>query len=309
VSRLKLLITGGGGSGAEAINRLWEDRYELHFADADLTALSPTLPRAQSHAIPFAGADWSAAIVEICRKASINVLIPCVDEELPHMPEVVRQLPDLDPLLPSPDFVRLMKDKLTSMEAMAAAGIDAPRTRPIRDAADIGFPCLVKPRDGRGSRGVQIVQNAAQLDAYLTLTDRPRDALVAQELLSGQEWTVYVSADRAGNLRAVIPMRVDLKKGITIRAQTVANEAVLRYCQALHARFPTPGPYNVQLMEQADGRIAAFEINPRVSTTLCLAIAAGADPVADFNAQQPIGELASFRAGVRLRRNWLNHIE
>ncbi len=35
-------------------------------------------------------------------------------------------------------------------------------------------------------------------------------------------------------------------------------------------------------METREGRLAAFEINPRVSTTLVLAVAAGADPVADF---------------------------
>jgi carbamoyl-phosphate synthase large subunit len=309
VSRLKLLITGGGGSGAEAINRLWAERYELHFADADLTALSPSLPAARSHAIPMAGPSWPHAIADICRSAAVDVLVPCVDEELPYVPEVVRSCPNLIPLLPSADFVRLMKDKLGSMEAMAKAGIDAPHTVGILSAEKIGFPCLVKPRDGRGSRGVQIVKNKAQLDAYLTLTDRAAEDLVAQELLLGQEWTVYVSADRDANLRAVIPMRVDLKKGITIRAQTQTNEAIATYCQALHARFPTPGPYNVQLIEQADGRIAAFEINPRVSTTLCLAIAAGADPVADFSDRHPAAALSPFRTGVRLRRNWLNNIE
>lgn len=309
MARLKLLVTGGGGSGAEAINRLWAERYELHFADADLTALSPTLPQDRCHAIPIAGPTWSAAIDTICRENAIDVLIPCVDEELPHVPAVLQGLPNLIPLLPSPDFVRLMKDKLGSMEALRDRGVDAPRTLGIRSAPEIGFPCLVKPRDGRGSRGVQIIKNAAQLDAYLTLTDRTADDLVAQELLSGQEWTVYVSADRSGTLRSVIPMRVDMKKGITIRAQTHAHEGIIRYCEALHARFRTPGPYNVQLMEQRDGRIAAFEINPRVSTTLCLAIAAGGDPVADFNSETATSTLSPFRAGVRLRRNWLNNIE
>ena len=40
MSKKKILITGGGGSGAEAINSLVNSKYKLYFADADIKSIS-----------------------------------------------------------------------------------------------------------------------------------------------------------------------------------------------------------------------------------------------------------------------------
>ena len=50
----RLLFTGGGGAGIEAQWRLLQDKYELHFADADAAAIDPRIPAARRHAIPLA---------------------------------------------------------------------------------------------------------------------------------------------------------------------------------------------------------------------------------------------------------------
>lgn len=303
---MNILVTGGGGAGSEALDRLWRS-HVVHFADADRDALPPTIAADRRHQIPMAGPAWAPAIADLCCRLSIDVLVPTVDEELPHVGAVTAIARALVPLLPPPEFVRLMKDKLESMRALAAAGIDVPRTEAFDAAAHLGLPCLVKPRDGRGSRGVQIIETVEQLAAYRTLSRRPADQIVAQELLRGEEWTVYVSADRRGGLRGIVPMRIGIKRGITVRAETVADEGVIAYCRSIQERFCVAGPFNVQLMKTTAGRIAAFEINPRVSTTLCLAVAAGADPLTDFLAADAPGALRPFTAGVRVQRNWFNH--
>lgn len=305
---LKVLFTGGGGAGVEALARLLDTRYEMHFADADVSAIAPAVRAERRHAIPMAGAQWASAVADLCRLRSIDVLVPCVDEELPLIGELAGQCPSLRCLVPDAGFVTLMKDKLTSMQALRAAQLDAPRTELVARAAEIGFPCLVKPRDGRGSRGVQILNGPAEVEAYQVLTRRPPDMLVAQELLRGREWTVYVSTDGAGRLRCIVPVRVDAKRGITIRAETVRHAAIIDYCRQIHERFPTKGAFNVQLMETPEGRLAAFEINPRVSTTLALAIAAGADPIADMLSVKPVAALCGFTEGLKLSRYWLNDI-
>lgn len=308
MKRLKLLITGGGGSGTEGLERLWRDRYDVHFADASREAIPRSVGAGRAHAIPMAGPQWSTAIVRLCRQLGIDVLVPTVDEELALVPEVTTGLPGLHALLPAPRFVALMKDKLESMRALEQAGIDAAVTRTIGDSGEIGFPCIIKPRDGRGSRGFHVLRSPQHLDAYVTLSDWSAAQLVVQEQLIGQEWTVYVSADRTGRIRGVVPMRVDLKRGVTIRAATVLHQRIMRYCESINDAFSAGGPFNVQLME-TDRRIAAFEINPRVSTTLCLAVAAGADPIADFLEEPAAPGLRPFVDGVRLRRNWLNDFE
>jgi carbamoyl-phosphate synthase large subunit len=306
---LKVLCTGGGGAGSEALARLWEGCYEVHFCDADVDAIPASVSDSHRHLIPMAGPDWVSAVTDLCRRIGIDMLIPGVDEELSLAPQVTDALPSLKALSPDSNYVALMKDKLLSMNALVQRGLDAPRTVTIDRVAEIGFPCLVKPRAGRGSRGVQVLSGLEDVGAYRQLSRQPDSALVAQQLLSGQEWTVYLAADIERRLRSVVPMRVDVKRGITLRAETVANPAVIDYCQAVHEKFPTAGPYNIQLIVEPGGRIAAFEINPRVSTTLCLAVAAGADPVASMLAGTPPDGLLPFQTGLRLRRNWHNHID
>jgi carbamoyl-phosphate synthase large subunit len=65
-----------------------------------------------------------------------------------------------------------------------------------------------------------------------------------------------------------------------------------------------PGCYNIQLIKLAGGECKPFEINPRISTTTCLAYAAGVDFV-DLYLQSGEG-LGEFQHGVGLKRSWLN---
>jgi carbamoyl-phosphate synthase large subunit len=304
---MRLLFTGGGGAGNEALLRLLADRYTVHFADADMSRIDPGLPADRRHAIPLANdIAFAARLSDLCRRLSIGVLIPGVDEELPYMDEVAARTPGLRILVPEPAFVAIMRDKLVSMQELARGGIAVPRTSTAAEPAP-GFPCLAKPRRGRGSRGVQVLESEHDLEAYRQLSRLAPDAIILQELLVGQEYTVMMAADSNGILCAVVPVRVALKKGITLSAETQKSADVETACRAMHAAVPTRGCYNVQLIRTAEGRVLPFEINPRVSTTLCLGIAAGVDPIAVFLGEARHGDV-SFRAGVRLQRHWRNHI-
>jgi carbamoyl-phosphate synthase large subunit len=60
-------------------------------------------------------------------------------------------------------------------------------------------------------------------------------------------------------------------------------------------------------MKLLNGAIMPFEINPRISTTFCLGVAAGIDPV-DIYLGDCVNEttLAPFQEGMELRRYWQN---
>jgi carbamoyl-phosphate synthase large subunit len=70
--------------------------------------------------------------------------------------------------------------------------------------------------------------------------------------------------------------------------------------------MPTSGCYNIQLILTKEGKALPFEINPRISTTFCLIVAAGIDPIAIFLEQDPNKEISKFTEGVKLRRHWRN---
>ncbi len=306
----KILFTGGGGAGNEALFRLLKDRYEMHFADADLQAIDPAIPASQRHAVPFANDPvFADQLCGLIKRYKIDLLVPGVDEELLTVAKLAAD-GKVAALLPPERFVRRHLDKFYSMRFLNERKLAAPRTVLAAQAEMIGFPCIVKPRRGRGSRGVVQISSRKQLDAYLAYTGG-MDDWIAQEQGQGEEFTVMMAAAADGTLRAVVPVAVEVKRGITLRAQTCRNREVEEACRKVHEADPVAGCYNIQLIRQADERILIFEINPRVSTTLCLGVAAGVDPVAVFLEQSPDGNAAllPFKEKLHLQRNWVNHIQ
>ena len=305
---IKLLFTGGGGAGNEAIYRLLADRYECHFADADPSAIDDAIPFDKRHTIPFAhDVEFEKIVASLCCRLGVDLLVPGVDEELPNMASISRAVPAMKILAPDSAFIAQMSDKLLMIQALESAGLTSPKTFQANDRPLVSFPAIAKPRNGRGSRGVRVLTSEAELDAYLLLEGFNAEEIILQEVGYGTEYTVQMIADFHGVLRAVVPVEVEIKRGITLRAKTVKNSVVESACQAIHAAYPTVGCYNIQLMLTDDGRVLPFEINPRVSTTFCLCVAAGVDPIAIFlGLTQNIDEMVDFRVGAKLCRYWRN---
>ena len=85
-----------------------------------------------------------------------------------------------------------------------------------------------------------------------------REDAVAQEMLY-EEYTVSVIADTFKRLHSVIPIKVGIKRGITIRAEVDFNEKVINACAKIHESLPTSSTYNIQLMLLDDGSVMPFE--------------------------------------------------
>jgi len=270
---VRLLITGGGGAGTQLLWHELHDRYDVHFADADADAFPPDIPVDRCWTIPLAGDPGFATEVKaLMDELGTDLLIPGVDEELPVC-ERLRMFDGVEVLMPEYRYLTVMLDKMGSMKWLRDAGIPVPQTN------------IVKPQHGRGSRGVQVIQ----------------------EHLDGPEYTVTMCADRNRHLHAIVPVLVLKKRGVTIRGRTVDDPVVIDACKRIHDAIPTCGTYNIQGIK-AGGRFLPFEINPRFSTTTGLAIAAGVDPIAIWYSDSAPANLATFRVHLTLSRTWHNHL-
>ena len=299
------LITGGGGAASEAIFRLMSHKYSMHFADADIATIPISIDDKFRHAIPYANdSNYISEIVALCNKNDIGVVVPAVDEELLYMHALEKENSHLQIMAPGYEYSKVMLDKLTSMQFLGSLGIPVPKTVLLKDAESLVFPCIAKPRSGRGSQDVFILNNIESISAYSQLTGVLENEAVAQELLVGDEYTVTMVADGKGELREIIPVFVEQKRGITIRARIDDNKLVVNACRLIHQEAPTKATYNIQLILTKDGEVMPFEINPRISTTLCLIIAAGIDPFAAFFGKDDIG---TVNKGKMLQRYWLNN--
>lgn len=275
-TRVRLLFTGGGGAGSEPLSRLLSPIHAMFFCDARTPSTPEWIQVPAAHEYGFV-----EALATLCDWLQIDVLIPGVDEELLRI-AMARETFGCHVLMPEAEFIATHLDKLRSMRVLSAAGIPVPTTERISKRL------ILKPREGRGSRGVQIIG----------------PDLIQQELLQGQEYTVTMVADRARNLRAVVPVRVEEKQGVTVRGVTDDDAEVITACRRIHEAQPTSGLFNIQGMKTKTGFVP-FEINPRISTTTCLAIAAGVDVIGLALEEGPAffrDELAPFQSGLALTR-------
>lgn len=300
----KLLFTGGGGAGNEAIWRLLSNKYEVYFADCNIEAIDSLIP--EENRIEILQANDSSFIenlIKVCSRLEIDILIPGVDEELLQLAEQ-KKLFNCLIYLPDSNFVECMLNKYDCANKIKAAGLDAPKTYYINDWPLLKLPMIVKPKSGRGSRGVMAINTEEELSAYRVFNKYNDNDLIVQELIIGTEYTVFVSANKFGELNCIIPVKVNQKRGVTISAVTENNDKVIEYVKNFHRKFKTKCIYNLQCILTDQDEVFPFEINPRISTTFCMALAAEFDPFKEFH--KTTDTVFKINKQVNLQRNWKN---
>lgn len=309
LSKKIVMITGGGGAGNEAIFRLLSDRYELYFVDSDISKIDPTIPLSNKRQIPLAtDNNFLVALKKLCFDLRVDLLIPSVDEELLLIAESAGHWGETQIMLPHASYVEAMSDKLAMIRALEAQGILAPETESLdQDITKFVFPCIVKPREGRGSRGVFSVTNEREVQAFREKIGNDANRQVLQRQYFGVEYTVQMISNSQRELLCAVPVKISVKKGVTISAEVDDNILVINACELIHEKIPCAGTYNIQLILTADGNVYPFEINPRISTTFCLVLASGVDPIdLFFNGKANLSPYP-FTNGTALTRHWYNH--
>jgi carbamoyl-phosphate synthase large subunit len=278
---IKLFFTGGGGAGTiEAVKSLKALGYEIVTADATPTSAGFSWAD-RSYVIPFGADDtFLDALREIVRRERPHYIIPLVDEEIPKVHRFVREeMPELTIVGPTLEFSELTLDKWSMAQALTKHGLSVARTWLASAAADAIYPAIVKPRQGRGSRGLAFLDGTADLHAYLGAAAKDADQYIVQERLLGPEFTTSVVVGLDGKLLAIVPKEAADKRGITQVGITRNVPAIDELCRGITRALDPRGPYNVQLILGSDGVPRVIEINPRYSTTMALTLASGVNEV------------------------------
>jgi carbamoyl-phosphate synthase large subunit len=274
----RVLVTGVGGPAGVAVLRslLRRPDVEAFAGDMDGWASGLYLVPAERRRIlqPGLSPDFVDGIKQLVADDSIDVVISTVDVELPPL---AARRDELGAVLAAPSEATLAVtlDKWELAQRCAPL-LRVPVTR-LLNADGIGlrwhFPVIVKPRRGAGSRGVRLVPDRATLSAM-----EPDEALIIQEHLPGDEYSVDVLADADGGVVAAVPRtRTRVDSGVSIAGQTVHDEGLEQTAAAVARAIGLRGVANVQLRRDTEGVPALLEVNPRFPGALPLTIAAGVD--------------------------------
>ncbi len=209
------------------------------------------------------------------------------------------------------EVIERAEDRLKFREAMAAIGIESPRSaiahspEEARAAlAGVGVPAVIRPSFTLGGTGGGIAYNREEFDQIVAggLASSPtNEVLIEESLIGWKEFEMEVVRDRADNciivcsIENVDPMGVHTGDSVTVApALTLTDKEYQRMRDAsiacLRAIGVDTGGSNVQFaVNPEDGRMVIIEMNPRVSRSSALASKATGFPIAKIAAKLAVG--------------------
>ena len=306
---MKLLLTGGGGPAADALWELWRNKYDIYFADQNVNRIHPRIPREKCLEIPNANTvGFLSKLQSKIDLLGIDYVVSQVDEELIEIYKLEQTCGGFTFISPGIEFIKVCLDKAMLGGILSEAGINDPGTNLLTSHSQYSdTPLIIKPQFGRGSRDIHVAKSSTEFMAIKNYLLQQSQQFVAQKLILGQEFTVQMLANRQGILRAVVPLLVNEKRGSTTSCEVDLNQIVIDECLKVHKLFGTPGTYNIQLIYSPNEEKAfVIEINPRVSTTMCLSLHLGFDPVEIFLENSTNLELNLPTKALKLNRFWTN---
>jgi carbamoyl-phosphate synthase large subunit len=250
---------------------------------ADVSGTAAALHEADAHfRVPRCDApDYVPALLDICRREGVVLVVPTIDPELLPLSCARDQFAaaGVSVAVSHPATVETAFDKVRTAAFFAREAIPAPRLLDLDTALaggnGFGFPAVLKPQFGSGSVGVHVVHDAEELRVLARRVPGP----VLQEHVTGTEFTLDVLVAPDGRVACVVPrLRLETRAGEISKGYTVRDGALEAAGRLVAERLPgASGPLTLQCFRRPDGTLAFIEMNPRFGGGFPLALAAGAD--------------------------------
>ncbi len=269
----RILVTGVGGPAGQAVAALLVARGHAVFG-VDARDIPPA--GFQFTRVPLATApDFLGTLAALVEERRIELLIPTVTEELPLVAAKWGGASPVPVMIGPAQGVCVANDKYLTCQRLSACGVSVPRyclPSQVRSAPEVarrlGWPCLGKPRTGRGGRGVAVLEEGNW--AAISAMD---DASILQEFLPGVDYCVDTLVSRRPGTPPVVVVleKTRLKEGVVGNAVEVQRREapdVAALAVAAAACLGFIGPLDVDIRRGADGRPAVLEINARFGANL-----------------------------------------
>ncbi|MFQ5400671.1 MAG: ATP-grasp domain-containing protein [Anaerolineae bacterium] len=267
---MKIFVTGIGGPAGRNVSQLLIERgHEVVGADMRSVCLPGVAAFHQAPPARAAGyLEWLDRHTADC-----DWIIPTVQEELPIVARGRSQLHC--PVLISPELaINIAHDKWLTVLTLQEADVPCPRfVLPSAlicppDVADyVGWPCLSKPRVGRGGRFVTIYDTPADFHKLRSLDD----SYIMQEFAPGIEYTANLFVPNYNNITVVVLEKEAMREGRTGNATAVKRvdapdiaEVAVGTAQALGLY----GPVDMDIRRDANGNPLLLEVNARFGANI-----------------------------------------
>jgi carbamoylphosphate synthase large subunit len=265
-----VLVTGAGGpSGKAAIHALKDKGFRVIAADMASAGLGAD---AFAMVLPATDPMYLAQLDDLLSFWNISWLFPTVQEELIIVAEraATYRKRGIAVYMANPGAVAICNDKWLTAQSLAAAGVAVPKSA-IGESGPaairpLGFPCVSRPRVGRGGRHVTVHDRPdTVLDMRLVGSN-----LIWQQFMPGTEYDVLLMIQRhrpASETTAVVFEKTSLREGRTGNAlalERVSAPDVVDLALSAAQALDLAGPLDMDIRRDVNGVAHVLEINARI---------------------------------------------
>lgn len=271
--QIKVLVSGAGGDVAQGVMKaLLSSRLDILIYTTCISRYSAWLykPEVQGFIVPPSShKDYIDFMIRLINKLDIQVFIPTVDSEILRIAdnrERIEADTNAKVFVGGYKSVRVCDDKLRTVSFLRKNGFRFPDTSlAIESEASlllerVGFPLILKPRTGGGSRHVRKIHNMTEFEECMGNEDQ-----ILQEWLdpSGGEYTsgIYIGDD--AEVKGICTFKRILKGGSTVVAERIIRPDIDEQLTSIAIKLDLKY-VNIQSMMSGD-TIIPFEFNGRLS--------------------------------------------
>lgn len=199
--------------------------------------------------VPLATAEnYTDELLDILIEKKIDMVIPTLDDALLKWDSIrsVLESNGITLAISDKSVLDICQDKWNTYKCFIENGIPTPKTSIAQEYE------LIKPRNGRGGNGIQII-------------NRPVDmtGMISQELLQGIEYTIDVFCNIDHEPIYIVPRkRLGVKEGKSTGGVVVYRPDMDKIVRRICSVIPFTGAINIQCFNTSEG-LKFTEINPR----------------------------------------------
>ncbi|MBN9379451.1 MAG: ATP-grasp domain-containing protein [Chitinophagaceae bacterium] len=263
MEKKNVLVTGiGGNVGQGIVRNIRKTGFEIRVVGTNINNFSAGNHLCDGfYKVPYAyESSFIAEIKEIVATERIDLIIPSTDYEVYYLSAHQKEL-GCEVAASEPAVAGAYLDKYLTADLHGQFGVPFAATF-LPSAYDHRFKeFIVKPRKGRGSRGLFF--NPPNISKFSD------EEYIVQELCKGQEVTTAFYVDAGNHLHGHITMSRSLENGTTTYCAVTRtyDYQFQELLTNLAAHIPIKGAANIQSIITDKGEIIPFEVNCRISGT------------------------------------------
>lgn len=198
--------------------------------------------------------------IQLLEENEIEIVIPSLDDTLLGWSQRKNELREqnIHVVISDSSTIEIFQDKWLTYHFFKEHGFATPAT-----SLEQVYP-LVKPRLGRGAKGVRITSDVVSMEG-----------MISQEVVDGEEYTIDVLCDMDSKPVYIVPRkRINVREGKSTGGLVTFHEGMIHEVERICRTVRFIGPINIQCFVGSNESIQFIEINPRLAGGMALGFAA-----------------------------------